>query len=173
MNLDLDDDGYPTEESLRQIAQAPIRSRKDCAALLGHVRSIWQWGPTQVTEENGMFRLSTGGWSGNEDIVAALQDNTMFWALCWESSRRGGHHVFRVGVMADRTSATVFAMVFEHLSVVADERDKKLARMLWDEMGQYDFSYYQLGCDEALERLGLAKRVVDEDGFDNWEYGPQ
>lgn len=37
---------------------------------------------------------STGGWSGNESIIGAMQKNRMVWNFLWEQSRRGGHYVF-------------------------------------------------------------------------------
>lgn len=51
-------------------------------------------------EERGVskmiYRLSTGGWSDNEDMIQALQGNHLFWTLYWETSRRGGHHTFEI-----------------------------------------------------------------------------
>ena len=69
--------------------------------------------------------------------------------------------------MADRTSARIFAMVFEHLAEEASDRDKAMAKRLWALTGEFDFSPYQMYCDEALEKLGLAERGGDGD----WEYG--
>lgn len=39
--------------------------------------------------------LATGGWSGNESVVTAVQ-GTMFHVLFWYSSTRGGLHEYRV-----------------------------------------------------------------------------
>lgn len=94
-----DADGYPTEETLMAIRAWP----KDWQALLEYVQEAWQYDDritySESTEEfhPGFFwYLSTGGWSGNEDIISALQANTLFWVSCWWSSRRGGHFEFIV-----------------------------------------------------------------------------
>lgn len=42
------------------------------------------------------YRISTGGWSGNEELLMALQANHMAWTWTWISSRVGGHYVFEV-----------------------------------------------------------------------------
>jgi hypothetical protein len=45
-------------------------------------------------DNQSVWRLSTGGFSENEHILAALQQNTMFWMLCWQSTSVGGHYEF-------------------------------------------------------------------------------
>ena len=95
LDLDLDDDGYPTESTLEQITNFKAWTRAECVTLLGHISAIWNW-PKYFTQEGDEYKLSTGGWSGNESIIEALQGNLMFWMRCWESSRRGGHFVFRL-----------------------------------------------------------------------------
>lgn len=53
--------------------------------------------------------------------------------------------------MADRTSASLFATLFEHLA-----HGKALdVKKLWDMTRGCDFSPYQMGCDAALQDLGL------------------
>ena len=91
--------------------------------------------------------------------------------------------------MADRTSAALFATMFEHLAGMRPfapwdakgtpqditERDREFAQHLWKETRNYDFSYYQMGCDAALERLGLARRIPDPENpnYVNWIYSGQ
>lgn len=58
--------------------------------------------------------------------------------------------------MADRTSAEIFSMMFEMLAENPTEEHKKMAKKLWPKRMHYDFSDYQMGCDKALLKLGLA-----------------
>jgi hypothetical protein len=91
----MDADGYPDDNELEQI-QAWDWKDKGHLALLDFIKARW-WMPDFGWTENRQtmeLHLSTGGWSGNESIIYALQQNTMFWAVHWEQSRRGGHYVF-------------------------------------------------------------------------------
>jgi hypothetical protein len=89
-----ENDGYPTEEELEKIRQWP--HERQWVGLMEFVESIW-WNPEWGwTKEGTTYRISTGGWSGNEDLIGALKANTMFWLCCWQSSRRGGHYEFVV-----------------------------------------------------------------------------
>lgn len=96
-DIEAADDVYPTETELESIEKWPIGSSADITALLDVVRAMW-W-----CRENGVVRsaeniweLHTWGWSGNEDIIEALQKNLIFWGVAWVSSRRGGHYEFEV-----------------------------------------------------------------------------
>lgn len=48
----------------------------------------------KISYINGTLKLSTGGWSGCEEIITALSNNIPFWSLYWFSSERGGHYIF-------------------------------------------------------------------------------
>lgn len=91
-----DNEGYPTDATLVMIQHWPY---KDFLLLMDFVRKAWRY-PERFTEaideEGHIFILSTGGWSGNEDIIAALQQHRLFWATCWDMSRRGGHYGFKI-----------------------------------------------------------------------------
>jgi hypothetical protein len=101
----MDPDGYPDDVEIETIKSWPIADFKN---LLDYVKVRWKyadagyWEEKNVRDEynppktNVMYEISTGGWSGNEDLIGALQDNTMFWLVCWYSSVRGGHYVFIV-----------------------------------------------------------------------------
>lgn len=41
------------------------------------------------------WRFATGGWSGCEDVIDAMEEN-LWIGQAWESSHRGGLHVYRV-----------------------------------------------------------------------------
>lgn len=86
----LDDDGYPTDEALQRIADWPYQG---AAGMLEFVRGLWSY-PNFWTQEDDKLSVSTGGWSGNESLISAMQKNVGFWHLCWYSTRRGGHYQF-------------------------------------------------------------------------------
>lgn len=97
----VDDEGYPTEAMLEKIEKwdASEGSYND---LMKFIKPYWRysfewyWSETEYESEGIEYSISTGGWSGNEDIIRALQMNRLFWCLYWLQSRRGGHYIFKV-----------------------------------------------------------------------------
>ena len=93
----LDNDGYPTEETLEKIKSWPHTDGWE--ELLEFVKENWYY-PEYFNkftyEKTILYHISTGGWSGNEDILSALKSNHLFWMFCWLSSKRGGHYEFEV-----------------------------------------------------------------------------
>lgn len=83
-------DGYPTDETLDAIKSWAY----PFDGFWNFVKSAWNSNYGKIVENDRLVKLITGGWSGNEDIVAALQDNTVFWLCCWQASVRGGVEVF-------------------------------------------------------------------------------
>jgi len=94
---DLDDDGYPTALALKRIRRFGSKgdTLPDWNELLRYCQKLWRY-PDYVQENERRWEFHTGGWSGNESIIEALQDNGLFWILCWVMSSRGGHFVFEV-----------------------------------------------------------------------------
>jgi len=92
-------DEYPSEAELDEIRNWPFE--KGFHELLSYVQGIW-WGGKDYFAKHGdtHWCVSTVGWSGNEEIISALQSNFIFWSLCWEASRRGGHYIFRIPKVA-------------------------------------------------------------------------
>lgn len=92
----LDDDGYPTEEFLAHLENWDWRDGFDellTEAMRGHIYPTF-WEREEKEDGKIVWQISTGGWSGNESIIAALMGNRMFWMMCWVESRRGGHYIF-------------------------------------------------------------------------------
>ena len=101
----LDADGYPTDHALDRIEHWPYTA--DPRGWFEFIQAIWHfssWGWKELTEpsdwkENSMvlrYYISTGGWSGNEDIIRAMQANHVLWSTTWVQTRRGGHYIFEV-----------------------------------------------------------------------------
>ena len=103
----MDSDGYPLPETLKRIQEWEIKEPKDCLGLIAYVEQLWIY-PSYFTAHarrvrpwkhgrlQRRYEISTGGWSGHEDIIEAMQSNWIFWALAWYSHRTGGHYEFRV-----------------------------------------------------------------------------
>jgi hypothetical protein len=96
----IDQDGYPTEETLKKLAAFDPRT-DDAIAFTEYLCLNWVNGfPPEWNREQGTLKLSTGGWSGCESVITALRQGNedgiaWFWMLFWHSSRRGGHYEFR------------------------------------------------------------------------------
>jgi hypothetical protein len=95
-------DGYPTEEFLNYIIQWNPFDFK----VIDFIKLICEnWEHGEIGYKIGRkykgeinFELHTLGWSGNEDIIRALKDNTFFWIMNWYKSIRGGHYYFKIKV---------------------------------------------------------------------------
>jgi len=104
-----DENGYPTEEELKVFDKWKLPNidvKGICVhPVIDHLESIWwmpDWGFKLHEGREHLFRrkvmkleLHTGGWSGNEDIIAELQQ-TWFWIMYWVTSHRGGHYYFEI-----------------------------------------------------------------------------
>ena len=86
----MNNDGYPEESELKRIREWP---GDDIKGLMEYIEQQWQY-PNYFREGRKYYYLSTGGWSGNESIMEALQENLIFWLFYWQSSVRGGHYKF-------------------------------------------------------------------------------
>ena len=104
---------YPTDEDLSRIRSwgwswasynSSFPSYQEVLSFMDFVRSCWwnpEWGWSEEDTESELgnkvhrYSLSTGGWSGNESLIDAMQGNWFFWTF-WISSRRGGHFVFEI-----------------------------------------------------------------------------
>jgi hypothetical protein len=104
----MDKNGYPDPEELEIIKKwpelPPGHGSTSWRDLMTYVKERWMYadanywteGDDSVNRRGYSISISTGGWSGNEDIIQAMESNIMFWATCWVSSKRGGHYEFEV-----------------------------------------------------------------------------
>ena len=90
------DTQYPSQEDLDKISSWEVKNFKEFRDIFEFVEKIWwqpDWGIHKYDKE---YHISTGGWSGNEDIIEAMRKNYILWRMCWVQSRRGGHYVFEL-----------------------------------------------------------------------------
>lgn len=111
-----DADGYPTEATLERIRAWPVKTSADFAAVMDFAGRAWSYpthwecDPAFTDDETFIGRpqrrylFSTGGWSGNESIVGAIEANDIVQAIGAWSWRRGGHYEYRFPV--DRETET-------------------------------------------------------------------
>lgn len=111
LNLDLDlidEDGYPTDHALDIIE---CWHWSDMKGWFEFIKELWyqKWfgwseglnppdtkGFDLEGKQRYEYHISTAGWSGNESLIRAMQQNDMLWALSWVQSRRGGHYIFEL-----------------------------------------------------------------------------
>jgi len=82
---------YPSEENLQTIRTWDYQ---DLDGLMEFIRPLFEeFGA--LRREGQDWILATGGWSGNEDIINAIMDNTMVKIAYYYQWTRGGAYVFR------------------------------------------------------------------------------
>lgn len=103
-NAILDEDGYPTKAACDVIR---LWHWSDPKGWFRFINSVWHlksfgwdegeephdWKPDTVTYR---YHLSTAGWSGNEAVIRAMEENVDLWEYNWVQSRRGGHYIFEL-----------------------------------------------------------------------------
>lgn len=107
-SLELDSEGYPTEETLLKIKEC---SYSQLPSLLLEIKKIWAYNSFYITDDppeefpkdsllpscykGKWLRLATVGWSGNESIISYLEEN-VFSKFFWQMSMRGGLHIYKI-----------------------------------------------------------------------------
>jgi hypothetical protein len=89
----LGEEGYPSDVELQRIK---TWDPGDLIGLFAYIERRWAHKQWRWHALDNLFSISTGGWSGNEDLIFALQDNRAAWAITWRQSRRGGHFEFEI-----------------------------------------------------------------------------
>ena len=89
---------YPDSADIERVKQWTFHEPDSFVKFMEFFRSIGNYWPSDApfgwTQNGRIYHVSTGGWSGNEEILEAMQDNLTFWMVCWREHRRGGHYVF-------------------------------------------------------------------------------
>lgn len=102
----MDDEGYPTDETCELVKNysGPVLE------FFAELHKAWHLASWGWHEENGFqcgwrrrkenkvrrFHISTAGWSGNESLIDAMQQNYFLWHFSWVQERVGGHYIFEV-----------------------------------------------------------------------------
>ena len=87
-----DRDGYPTEETLAVIRAWPFA---DSANVLPFIAAAWHWDDMAQETRPGLWVFATGGWSGNESLLHALQESVARFAFR-HLTTRASFHVYAV-----------------------------------------------------------------------------
>lgn len=85
--------GYPTEDTCQTIKVWPV---EDVDGFVQFVIESWHDTGRIWHDDNNDLHMATGGWSGNESIIQAMQENYILWGRLWKSSHRGGKFVFEL-----------------------------------------------------------------------------
>jgi len=83
---------YPSRAELRKLA---TWNSSDLRGALEYARSLWLY-PGMARRYGRKYTFITGGWSGNEDVIAAIEKNLVLHGLCWKASFSGGKHVYDI-----------------------------------------------------------------------------
>ncbi len=81
-----DADGYPSDETIKSIEKWPVEDFKNC---LNFAEKVYHKGYGVWDRQNGYIKIATGGWSGNEDIVHAL-NKQLYWNVLFIACTSGG-----------------------------------------------------------------------------------
>jgi len=86
---------YPDESDLEKIKNWD--TIHDPFGLVKFIESICWCDAVRIRGKRvWQVEFHTWGWSGNEDIIYALRENQMFFAIYWLKTTRGGHYYFKV-----------------------------------------------------------------------------
>jgi len=87
---------YPTDEELAQLREWDLHDPRGWLEFAKSIGNYWPDDSYWGEDPPGTLHVSTGGWSGNEEIIDAMQEAQwgLLWHQVWESHRRGGHYTF-------------------------------------------------------------------------------
>lgn len=74
--------GYPSEETLKTIKDWDIT---DHATLPAFIAKAWHWPDRACEVRPGLWVFATGGWSGNESLLSAMERSMAWYMLSWDA----------------------------------------------------------------------------------------
>jgi len=83
---------YPTNEEIDKIKTWDKFTIVDFHDFMAFIEPLWTFHCWRRFGD--IYVIATAGWSGNEEIIEAMRDNQIFWALYWAESTRGGRYIF-------------------------------------------------------------------------------
>ena len=102
----LDDEGYPTTEWLQYIKSykpdesLPLLTFVEMVLVDGWYMSDWGFKLHKKYKGKRKLELHTGGWSGNEETIAAIKSNMWLthFQMRYVMWKTGGHYYFELSV---------------------------------------------------------------------------
>lgn len=99
-----DANGYPNEDALKCLEEFNDwgddgkDSKSAKARLLDYAAELWNetYGRVVIDREAGRYAFATGGWSGNEDVLGALNKNVLS-RVGTRITRTGGLAIYYTG----------------------------------------------------------------------------
>ena len=79
----------PTAQDMERVTEWPV---DDPFGWIDFVEDLWWSSDALIRHTQRRLYLSTGGWSDNEAIAAAMR-GSLLWFFGFVSHRRGGHYV--------------------------------------------------------------------------------
>jgi len=156
-----DNDGYPTVEELNKIKNCKVITVKDFEILFTYIQSIWHWDDYAIKHDISHYELHTGGWSGNESIIAAMKDNAVLWSFACDIERRGGHYYFSMS--PSREAQNIFNNNFRELKRIGAE----MTRNKYNAQGtEFDGIWFDSKAEiRRYRELKLIERAGDISGL--------
>ena len=89
--------GYFTKKELKQFESIDTFNIEQSLKFLRDRWYLADWGYKLKGKKVLRLELHTAGWSGNEEIIRALQ-KSLFWTFYWQKTYRGGHYYFKINL---------------------------------------------------------------------------
>ena len=107
-----DSDGYPNWQSRRLLE---IWYYDDPEGALDFMQRLWNFPQSfkvevkrdEVTGQSYKeYAISTMGWSSNEALIGALQNNSFLWSSIFVTHHKGGHYLLHVDIEDSKKDAS-------------------------------------------------------------------